>query len=104
VLVAGWPPVALLLAVELLAHHPASVSSAPPVESEQAAVEPESPPGLDMISMAETGQTELAGETITLVHRRTAAASHRRWRRSCGLTTGASARPAGHRPAPNWIG
>jgi hypothetical protein len=68
VLVAGWPPVALLLAVELLAHHPAPAPAAPAAESDQRAAEPEFPPSLDLAGVAETGETEPdSGETtITL--------------------------------------
>jgi hypothetical protein len=70
VLVAGWPPVALLLAVELLAHDPARVPPAPAAESDQRIAEPEFPPTLDVTGRAETGETEPdSGETITLVSR-----------------------------------
>jgi hypothetical protein len=66
VLVAGWPPVALLLAVELLAHHPAPTPPAA-AESDPRAAEPEFPPSLDLTGMAETDETEPgSGETITL--------------------------------------
>jgi hypothetical protein len=71
VLVAGWPPVALLLAVELLAHHPAPASPAAAAESDQRIAELDFPPTLDVTGRAETGETEPdSGETtITLATR-----------------------------------
>jgi hypothetical protein len=70
VLVAGWPPVALLLAVELLAHHRASVPPAPADESDQPATEPAFAPTLDLTGMTETGETApSSGETIALAAR-----------------------------------
>jgi hypothetical protein len=71
VLVAGWPPVALLLAVELLAHHRAPAPPGPAAKSGQPATEPEFRPSLDLTGMAETGETEPSGgeTTITLAAR-----------------------------------
>ncbi len=69
VLVAGWPPVALLLAVELLAHHPAPAPAVPADGSEQRA-EPGLPPALDATSPVESGETGADSETtITLAAR-----------------------------------
>jgi hypothetical protein len=75
VLVAGWPPVALLLAVELLAHRPRSrrIETAPAVSvSEPAALVAEGETGNSSATTGETGQvitlaevsptTGLAGE------------------------------------------
>jgi hypothetical protein len=71
VLVAGWPPVALLLAVELLAHHRSPTPPAPAAESDQQAANVEFPPTLDLTGMAETGETgpDSGETTITLAAR-----------------------------------
>jgi hypothetical protein len=67
VLVAGWPPIALLLAVELLAHHPIPAPAVPAGESHERA-EPGLPPTLDAtgpVESSETG-TDDSETTITL--------------------------------------
>jgi len=85
VLVAGWPPIALLLAVDLLAHRP------PPAPS-QPTPTPAHPPATTGVSptraprVAPTGQQWLPLSS------------------ACGATTSANAQPGGRRPAPSWTG
>lgn len=84
VLVAGWPPIALLLAVELLAHR----TGPEPHASSDRRDTGERGDGVDATQGWRTQQRELCG-----------------WGRlssGCGSTTSANERAAGRRPAPNW--
>jgi hypothetical protein len=82
ILVAGWPPIALLLAVELLAHR-----SSPDPHPDRPQRQPPNTPSVPAPGRGQ--RTE-----------------HRLWWRvrpssGCGRTTGANAQPDERRPAPN---
>jgi hypothetical protein len=58
ILVAGWPPIALLLAVELLAHHPSTASGAETIETPPAKTQP-------TLAPTETAETSEQAEAAT---------------------------------------
>lgn len=101
ILVAGWPPVALLLAVELVAHrsrprdHTETNSDGPTnISHDEIADEGPANGGEsdDVVTLAEVSPTSPSSAEPTAP------------RTSCGHTSSENKRAAASPPAPNWTG